>query len=87
MHFRSVRGIAWGESESEIVPIADFELTVVHLGSLAYAEMRLIAAKMLWSFDMTLDESSASWNIQKTYLIWERKPLMLKLSQAQHRER
>jgi hypothetical protein len=46
--------------------------------------MRLIAAKILWSFDMTLDESSASWNVQKAYNIWERKPLMVKLSKAQH---
>ncbi|KAJ5292490.1 uncharacterized protein N7443_008443 [Penicillium atrosanguineum] len=52
--------------------------------NLAYAEMRLIAAKMLWSFDMTLDESSASWNIQKAYNIWERKPLMVKLSLVLH---
>jgi hypothetical protein len=52
--------------------------------SLAYAEMRLIAAKMLWSFDMALDKSSAEWNVQKSYIIWERKSLVVKLSEAKH---
>lgn len=33
---------------------------------------------------MTLDESSAGWNIQKAFNIWERKPLMVKLSPVQH---
>ncbi|KAJ5185209.1 Cytochrome monooxygenase lcsI [Penicillium cf. griseofulvum] len=52
--------------------------------NLAYAEMRLIATKLFWSFDMTMDESSAAWNIQKSFNIWERKPLMVSLSLAQH---
>jgi hypothetical protein len=52
--------------------------------SLAYAEMRLIAAKVFWSFDMALDESSTAWHEQKSYNIWERKPLLVRLSLAQH---
>ncbi|CAL5865821.1 uncharacterized protein PFLUO_LOCUS27 [Penicillium psychrofluorescens] len=52
--------------------------------NLAYAEMRLIAAKMLWTFDMAMDEGSAGWDSQRSYNIWERKPLMVKLSRAQH---
>lgn len=50
--------------------------------SLAYAEMRLIVTKVFWSFEMTMDESSVTWNIQKSYNIWERKPLMVDLSLA-----
>jgi hypothetical protein len=46
--------------------------------------MRLIAAKLLWSFDMTLEESSAGWDIQKSYNIWEKKPLMVKVSPVYH---
>ncbi|KAJ5908632.1 Cytochrome monooxygenase lcsI [Penicillium taxi] len=52
--------------------------------NLAYAEIRLIAAKLLWSFDMTLDEASSGWNIQRSFHIWEKPPLMVKLSEAQH---
>lgn len=33
---------------------------------------------------MTMDESSTGWIIQESYNIWERKPLMVKLSLAQH---
>lgn len=57
---------------------------IVSIYSLAYAEMRLIATKVFWSFDMTMHESSTAWNIQKSYNIWERKPLMVNLSLAQH---
>ncbi|KAJ5637723.1 Cytochrome monooxygenase lcsI [Penicillium lividum] len=52
--------------------------------NLAYAEMRLIVAKVFWSFDMTIDESSKDWNIQKSYNIWEKKPLMMHLTHVQH---
>lgn len=51
--------------------------------SLAYAEMRVIVAKMMWSFDMMLDDSAAGWNNQKSFNIWEKKPLMVSLSKAQ----
>lgn len=45
--------------------------------------MRLITAKMLWSFDMTLQEGAGSWPVQETYNLWEKKPLMVKLARAQ----
>ncbi|KAJ5809607.1 Cytochrome monooxygenase lcsI [Penicillium pulvis] len=52
--------------------------------NLAYAEMRVIVAKVFWSFDMTLDESSKGWNVQKSFNIWEKKPLMMHLTKVQH---
>lgn len=64
--------------------LMDLQLTSY---SLAYAEMRLIFAKILWSFDMALDESSSDWNVQKSYITWEKKPLMVKLSKSKHRKR
>ncbi|KAJ5703563.1 Cytochrome monooxygenase lcsI, partial [Penicillium malachiteum] len=51
--------------------------------NLAYAEMRVIAAKMIWTFDMTLDPVSTGWNNQRTFIVWERKPLMVHLSKVQ----
>lgn len=33
--------------------------------SLAYAEMRLVLARMLWNFDMELHSSSLNWDDQK----------------------
>jgi hypothetical protein len=56
----------------------------VFLGSLAYAELRLIVSKVFWTFDMAIDRSAVDWNIQKAYNVWERKPLMVKMSRAQH---
>jgi averantin hydroxylase len=48
--------------------------------SLAYAEMRLILAKILFNFDLELDEGmTGQWMDQKVYLLWEKKPLWVRL--------
>lgn len=47
---------------------------------MAYAEMRLILAKLLWSFDFELTDDAEKWlTEQKVYLIWDKIPLMVKL--------
>ncbi|EME45443.1 hypothetical protein DOTSEDRAFT_71240 [Dothistroma septosporum NZE10] len=48
----------------------------------AWAEMRLIIARLLFSFDITLDEGSPSltdWGEQKTFIFWQKEPLRIKL--------
>ncbi|PKY00246.1 cytochrome P450 [Aspergillus campestris IBT 28561] len=47
--------------------------------NLAYSEMRIIMARMLWNFDLQLCEESATWNEQRSYLLWEKPPLMCQL--------
>ncbi|KAE8331440.1 cytochrome P450 [Aspergillus sergii] len=47
--------------------------------NLAYAEMRVILARVLWNFDITLCEESRHWRDQKTYILWEKPPLWVKL--------
>jgi hypothetical protein len=42
--------------------------------------MRVIAAKLLWAFDLSLQEESSSWDDQKSYFIWQKNPLMVKLT-------
>ena len=51
--------------------------------SLAYHEMRLMLAKVLWSFDVELCEQSKNWTDQKVYTLWEKPALMVKLTPAQ----
>lgn len=41
--------------------------------------MRLLAAKLLYSFDLELCEESQRWRYQKVYSLWEKKPLMCRL--------
>ena len=41
--------------------------------------MRLILAKMMWHFDMSLCPESENWNRQKVFLMWEKRPLMVKM--------
>ncbi|KAA8644060.1 cytochrome P450 [Aspergillus tanneri] len=52
--------------------------------NLANAEMRLIATKLLWNFDMSLEDGSDNWEAQKSYNVWQKKPLMVKLTPVQH---
>lgn len=47
--------------------------------SLANHEMRLILAKVLWNFDLELCPQSQNWADQKTYSLWEKHPLMVKM--------
>lgn len=46
--------------------------------SLAYAEMRLILANMIYNFDLTLADESKDWIAkQKAYPLWARGPLQV----------
>ncbi|KAJ5766345.1 uncharacterized protein N7511_003961, partial [Penicillium nucicola] len=48
--------------------------------ALAYFEIRLILCKLLFNFDITLSPESINWLDQKVYFIWEKPPLMVKLT-------
>ena len=43
------------------------------------AEVRLIIAKIIWRYDLECVMQD-SWIDQPTYLLWERKPLLVKLT-------
>ncbi|CAJ2511464.1 Uu.00g070890.m01.CDS01 [Anthostomella pinea] len=52
--------------------------------NLAYAEMRLILARIVYDFDLTLADDSKDWiERQKTYALWDRIPLNVYLTPAQ----
>ncbi|KAH8838541.1 hypothetical protein MCOR27_008396 [Pyricularia oryzae] len=46
--------------------------------NLAYHEMRLIFAKLLWNFDIELCPESDNWTDQRIFTLWEKHPLMVK---------
>ncbi|KAI0114775.1 cytochrome P450 [Daldinia grandis] len=49
--------------------------------NLAYAEMRLILAKILYDFDMSIDESSRNWAVdQKSFSVWAKPDLNIHLT-------
>ena len=48
--------------------------------NLAYNEMRLILARVLWNFDLELCDESRGWSEQKSYVLWEKPALWCKLS-------
>ncbi|EOD48095.1 putative cytochrome p450 protein [Neofusicoccum parvum UCRNP2] len=45
--------------------------------NLAYVEMRLILATILWNFDMEIVPGQDRWSDQKIFAVWEKSPLML----------
>ncbi|CAE7214985.1 hypothetical protein PTT_05647 [Pyrenophora teres f. teres 0-1] len=47
--------------------------------NMAYHEMRLLMAKVLYNFDMELCPESNNWLDQDTYVIWQKKPLICQL--------
>ncbi|KAH8745301.1 benzoate 4-monooxygenase cytochrome P450 [Diaporthe sp. PMI_573] len=56
----------------------------------AYNEMRTIMARLLWEFDMKLDQLSAKWtrpySEHKSWLIWNKPPLFIYLQKRQDLE-
>lgn len=47
--------------------------------SLAYFEMRLTLARLLFNFDIEPTPAIEGWTDQYIYLIWQKKPLFVKL--------
>lgn len=54
--------------------------------NLAYAELRLVMARILWNFDVQLDQSCANWvdNLVE-YFGWEKTPLLVRLTPRQQK--
>jgi hypothetical protein len=46
---------------------------------MAYHEMRLLLAKVMFNFDLELCPESEGWMEQEVYTLWQKKPLMVKL--------
>lgn len=41
--------------------------------------MRIIAAMLLWNYDLELSPESKNWIDQKAYILWDKPVLMVKL--------
>ncbi|KAF3035061.1 hypothetical protein E8E11_005068 [Didymella keratinophila] len=48
--------------------------------NLAYHEMRLVLANILFNFDLELCDITTDWMDQKVYTLWDKNPLMVKLT-------
>ena len=48
--------------------------------SLAYVEMRLILSRIIFNFELELADPDSDWMAQKVYALWEKSPLMTKLT-------
>ena len=47
--------------------------------NLAYLEMQLILARLVWHFNFEADGALPVWEAQKSWILWEKGPLVLKV--------
>ncbi len=52
-----------------------------NLQSLAYMELRLILARVLYNFDLRLVDSN-DWMDQKVWVIWDKQPMNVTLTRT-----
>lgn len=52
------------------------------VNSLAYHEMRIVLASVMFNFDVTLTPEADNWIDQKCHLLWAKPPMMAKLTPA-----
>lgn len=71
--------IAWGESKFQFNFLLHPRGVAKPLYSLAYSEMRLILALIMFSFDMVISEDCHDWIQQKNFLMWQKRPLKVYL--------
>lgn len=55
--------------------------------SLAYIEMRMILVRMVFNFDMELDQPEKDWMDQQVFFLWDKPELMIKLKPRPHFQR
>lgn len=81
-HSASVPEIALDESKYyRALKIAPglHQSSILIQNSLAYVEMRIILARMIFNFDMELDQPDVDWMDQNCFTLWDKSSLMVKL--------
>jgi cytochrome P450 len=46
---------------------------------LAYAEMKLILARLVYEFDIQLDDENVDWMNQRVFTLWEKSGMIVRL--------
>jgi hypothetical protein len=78
------------EEVSCILFYMDFEFSfegmvgsVLIISSLAYFEIRSILVRVLWWFELDLEEESKDWIEQKEYSLWDKPSLWVKIRERE----
>ena len=79
-HFQLVREIVLAESECHLPIVTSSLSRALISNSLAYLEMRIVLARLLWNFDLIgLAPSCENWASQNVYLFWDKPELLVQL--------
>jgi cytochrome P450 len=76
---RNCLGRRYGNRRLLIAP----SLLTKCLPSMAYAEMRLILAYLIFNFDFELVDKSQMWDEQEAYVLYQKPPLMIHVKSRQ----
>jgi hypothetical protein len=49
---------------------------------MANHEIQLILARILFKFDLEIGDGNEDWDDQKAFVLWEKRPLMVRLALA-----
>lgn len=52
---------------------------------MAYSEIRVILAQMIFNFDLRLTDDSGDWLDQRAFTVWEKGPLNVLITPVRHR--
>lgn len=64
--------------------VNSFELTLFSRTSLAYVEMRVVLARLIWNFDLKLAKQGEDWiGEQQNFILWSKLPLNVVLTRAE----
>ncbi|KAL9007716.1 MAG: hypothetical protein Q9180_009591, partial [Flavoplaca navasiana] len=55
--------------------------------NLAYLELRLILARVLWEFDFELVDKEWRWEGQKSWILWEKRGLEVRIHNRERKRR
>lgn len=80
-HSVLVHGIVLGGSKY-LNPSHTQKFSLTNLYSLAYAEMRLILARILYRFEVELAPEAGDWFNQKVFVVWDKPALPFYLKPA-----
>jgi len=53
--------------------------------NLAWAEIRIILSKMIWSFEIESSGPNYQWEKQLTFVMWQKEPLMVSVTPVKRR--
>lgn len=74
--------------KGEFISVTVYNTLVTNWRSMAYSELRLILARVIFNFDLALpddpEDDRGDWLDQKVFTVWEKGPLKVSVTPVQY---